>query len=128
MTLSDAFFDQLRSLHKNVSETYEHLNRLQSELDREVSAVHHDIERDSFDLFGGHTHAKRLQDILRKRRVIKGEFIRIQPIYNMLAQNFEKVKSSYTRKTAANDKVRSMQNVTLTIDDIGGLIHANDNR
>jgi hypothetical protein len=118
-TLSAPYYDQLRSLHADVSVTHERLNRSLSVLDRQLSAVYHEIEKHGdIDEAYGLGAALLLQSILRKRRVIKDELFRLYPVYNMLKLNMADVETRYSKVAANSVKIRRSLNVTLTIEEV----------
>lgn len=125
MSLSDSYLQQLHTLHAGVSETYNRLNRMQSEMDRQISGVYHEIEKMEIDEVTGPAAVKLLQDVLRKRRVVKDELIRLQPIYCMLADHVDETEKQYRKRVAKSDEIRRSLNVTLNFNDIGGFDYEN---
>jgi hypothetical protein len=68
MILSSAdSLGQFRSLSANVKDLHERLNQTQSDVDRQVSALYHDIEMRDLDEAVGYSAVLLLQDALRKR-------------------------------------------------------------
>ncbi|WP_169083250.1 hypothetical protein [Paenibacillus sp. PL91] len=118
MSLADEMFEQLRSLHASITDVQAELNRRMSELDREVNAIYHEMENDKFGVLGGYRYAKRLQDTLQKRRVVKQEIKRISPIHYMIATHFPPVEESFKARTSLVERQRREFNVTLTIESI----------
>jgi uncharacterized membrane protein YccC len=100
MSISNDYLTQLRTLHTNVTESYNRLNRMQSETDREVATISHDIETKDLDETAIYDAAKQLQEALRKRRAIKQEFARIQPLYKALELCVEEVDKCERRRAA----------------------------
>lgn len=112
------FIERLRELYVGVEESYKQACRLLSAFDREVSAVYHEIEKTRFDVVRGYYLAKKLQNVLHRRRAVKSEVVRLQPIYCFLRDNFKNVESVYKERSKKDDEVRTSLNATLTIDDV----------
>lgn len=118
MSVSDVLFEQLRSLHVDVTETKADLSRRLSEYDRKVSAIYHELENDNFGVLGGYRYAKRLQDVLQKRRIVKHEMDRFSPILHMIADGFPTVEKGFKKRTRAVNRLRRVFKIKLTIDNI----------
>lgn len=123
MSLSETYLAQLHTLHTGVVGTFDRLNRMQSEMDREVSAIYHEIEKMELDEASALGAARLLQGALRKRRVVKDEIVRLQPIYQMLTTNVDETDKQYRKRVTKSDEIRRSLNVTLKIEDIGGFMY-----
>lgn len=79
----EQYFGQLQQINDNVAGAFGDLSASLSEIDRNVSQIYHEIENDVFNVVEGYRHAKRLQDVLHRRRVIKNEMRKLYPILDL---------------------------------------------
>lgn len=107
MTGSDVIYEQLRKIHESISESFDSLRKLQSDMDREVAAIYHEIEGAKFDVVRGYRFAKRLQDVLLRRRDVKAELAKMQPMHGMFRDRFAETQSSYMRQSAKDVEIRA---------------------
>lgn len=118
MSLAKNYIDQLHKLNKTVSGTFEGLTRMQSSIDKELSVVYHEIEREEIDVYNGYLYAKRLQEVLKRRRVVKDEIARLSSFKSTLENTVKDDDSRYERVAKKSEEVRNSLNVTMTINDI----------
>jgi hypothetical protein len=118
MNIPENHFEKLHGLYDEVKASFEHLNGLQSALDRKVSDIYHDIERFDFDIEQGNQYAKKLKETLQYRRVIKDEMARLMPVYNMLRAEVGKVEIQYNRAVSKGYELKQSLNVTLGIEEV----------
>ena len=115
---TDAFYEQLERLYRDVTRFYNELNKHQSRYDKELSALYHELEKIELTPTSGYEFALKLQDVLRKRRVVKDEMARLQPIYNYVAQTFYTLQKQIERAISQSKRVRKSLNVTLSINEV----------
>lgn len=123
MCMAQCYVDQLNKLNRSVTATYEGLNRMQSTLDKELSAVYHEIEAATLDFQRGYQLIHRLQDVLKRRRVIKDELARIQAVRLALDSSVNTVNQRYQTIAKKSNRIRRSLNVTMTITDVVGEIN-----
>ncbi|BFH69400.1 hypothetical protein J27TS7_02960 [Paenibacillus dendritiformis] len=123
MCMAQSYVDQLNKLNRSVTATYEGLNRMQSMVDKELSEVYHEIEAATLDLYREHQLMQRLQDVLKRRRVVKDEFVRIQAVKLALDSSVNKLNQRYLSLAEKSDEIRRSLNVTMTITDVVGEIN-----
>ncbi|MCG7386846.1 hypothetical protein [Paenibacillus sp. ACRRY] len=111
---TQSYFETLNAVHAELAETYAILNVKQSELDREVSAISHEIERMDLDLEDGYGVATRLQETLRRRRVVKDEHKRV----SLLIRGLTQLSVDYRKNEAKSKRICRELNVTMTIADV----------
>jgi hypothetical protein len=115
-----AIFNEVTSLKNEVTRSYDQLRLMISEIDRELSVVYHEIESSKFDVVRGYKFAKKLQAVLQRRRVLKGEFALIQPIYHMFLNNFDKTRDAYEKAGNKYEELRTRLNTSITTEDVIG--------
>ncbi|WP_071460755.1 hypothetical protein [Bacillus massilinigeriensis] len=115
------YFSQLVSLSEEVKAYYNRLNGLQSLLDRKVSAIYHDIEKNDIDAISGHDYALKLKETLQSRRIVKDELARLSPVYHMLRQQMETVEDQHEKAMRKSAEIRGQLNVS---GDIGEVLMA----
>lgn len=113
-----ALFSELTAIRNEITQTYDRLRSMQSEIDRELSDVYHEIEASRFDVVRGYKFAKKLQSVLQRRRVIKGEFALVQPLYNMFSDNFEATRKTFEKAGYKNADLRKRLNTALSTEDV----------
>lgn len=123
MCMAQSYVDQLNKLNRSVTATYEGLNRMQSMVDKELSEVYHEIEAATLDPHREHQLMQRLQDVLKRRRVVKDEFVRIQAVKLALDSSVNAVNQRYQSSVKKSDEIRRSLNVTMTITDVVGEIN-----
>ena len=124
MPLAASYLGRLNALQSEVNATYEALNRKQSELDREIGAIHREIEDTWFDDSHLFERASRLQEVLRQRRVATDEMASLSAVYRLfegMSDPLAATEASCRRSFAKSEEIRRQLHVTLTIDDIGVL-------
>lgn len=100
MTKASAILKQLREINDYYAEEKRKLLKLQSQLDKEVSRIYHDLEsRGNLNAAEGYCVARDLQLILRKRRLVKQEIFELNAIerpiqINQLSNKLEKAEKS----------------------------------
>lgn len=115
---TDVYIGRLRALYTDVVTEKERLITALSKLDRQVSAIYHEIEKCDIDSNNGYGAALLLQNTLRQRRVVKDALLHLKPVYDMLHANMGSVEKQHHKVVAKSEEVRRSLNVTLTIHDI----------
>lgn len=118
MCLGQSYLDRLRKLEAEMKETSELLSRLESDIDKQVSKIYHDIERETFNVEGGYNLAKKLKDVLQERRVIKDEAARFRSVYHTFNETLRSIENRYKQAVRHSEKVRRSLNVKLTIEEV----------
>lgn len=124
MCLAGSYLTQLQRLTDEISRDRAKLSELNSQLDRDISAIYHEIEKMDLTPDNAYHICALLQSTLRKRRVVKDEFARMNSITDLIDSNRNRVENAqkrYEKAAASSEKVRQSLNVTLTIHDIGGI-------
>lgn len=96
------YLHQLRDMHARLNDDLERVSRSQSELDRKVSVIYHELEKHNIDEASGYAAALLLQQTLRERRVVKQEFAHLQPIHQRLTQSIIALETTFKRQAAKN--------------------------
>ncbi|WP_110930581.1 hypothetical protein [Paenibacillus bouchesdurhonensis] len=119
MKLAQPLNARHRELTREAKVTRDRLSRMLSDFDRAISNIYHELERVDLSPDSGYYAALLLQDVLRKRRVVKDELAGI----NHLALVLESAQSDLDQHIKRNKK-RSRRwhrelNIRLEIEDIG---------
>jgi uncharacterized coiled-coil DUF342 family protein len=117
-TKSDLFYEQLRGLYYEVTSFYNELNKRQSQYDKQISEIYHELERAELNHVNAYEYAIKLQDVLRKRRVVKDELARLQPIRNYVNSTFNELQKQIDRVISKSNEIRKSLNVTLSISEV----------
>lgn len=80
MCLASKYLNQLENVAKGIEDDYKTLSMKQSEYDSRISEIYHKIEVSNFNACEGYYYSKQLQDLLRKRRIIKDEMNRLDSL------------------------------------------------
>lgn len=80
MCKASQYLNELDSIVRNIDRDYSRLSKKQSEYDLLLSDQYHKIELANFNACEGFYLTKQLQEILRKRRVIKDEMLRLESL------------------------------------------------
>lgn len=118
MPISDAYLTQLKALNEDMAATYARLGRLLSAVDNEVNAVYHAIERTVFDEASAFAAITMLQNALHRRRVVKDELAKFNPVRRLLSDNIDVADRKHRRAIDLSEKMRGPLNVNLKINDI----------
>lgn len=90
---------EMKALLKKTAQFEKAISSEISSLDKQISSIYHDMETNSFNASQGYQFAKKLQMLLRKRRIAKGEFQKFTSSRQEL-QMIEKNVASILQKTA----------------------------
>ena len=66
-------FKEVNILLKEIEYRNSNNNMFQSFFDNKVQEIYHDIETDNFNAYEGYKKSKKLQEVLRLRRIIKND-------------------------------------------------------
>lgn len=80
MCKASEYLNQLDSIVRNIDREYSRVSKKQQEYDLMLSDHYHKIETANFNACEGYYLTKELQEILRKRRVIKDELARLNSL------------------------------------------------
>lgn len=118
MELVNGYMTQLHGIRDAVKASYDALNHEQSRLDKQVSAIYHELEKVDLDVLGGYAASRQLQAVLRSRRVVKDEIAGIIRL-NQKLQSFVSNADKEVQKSAAHHECWKVDfNITLSIHDI----------
>jgi hypothetical protein len=84
MCLASKYLNQLNEVAKGIEDDYKKLSMKQSEYDISISELYHKIEASNFNACEGYYFSKQLQELLRKRRAIKNEIVRLNSLKDTL--------------------------------------------
>jgi hypothetical protein len=123
MCKASKYLNELESLTARINADFELLNRKQSEIDKILSEKYHELENANFNACEGYYHAKQLQQVLRQRRVIKGEMARMNILHNSLKQlgvpkTINKAKMSIENSNKSGEKFIGSWIDSYSIDEI----------
>ncbi|WP_085508814.1 hypothetical protein [Thalassobacillus devorans] len=117
---AENYYEQLKDFYEDITVKFKALNAMQSRLDKEVSATYHEIEKAPLDRADSYDFIVRLKDTLQKRRAVKDELVKLQPMYDLLRHNFGQLTDEYLRRCQKSSEVRSAMNSTLPIEEVLG--------
>ncbi|MBS4193478.1 hypothetical protein [Lederbergia citri] len=108
-------FESLRSTHAEVKRTYYKLKAEMSRTDKQISELYHELEKVDLNEDIGYQYSIALQNLLRRRRVIKDEFIPIDIMFQSLSESIESLKERIGRNREKSEEIRASLNVQLRI-------------
>lgn len=125
MCKASKYLTELETLTTRIHNDFELLSKKQSEIDKLLSEKYHQLENANFNACEGYYHAKELQEILRQRRVIKGELSRMNILHATLKQQGIMKSLNKTKTSIQNSKVSGSKFIGSWIDsyDINELLH-----
>jgi len=113
------YYDKLAELYAEMKGEFERLNMMQSAMDKTISNEYHQLEKSpELTVEQGYEFAKRLQDILKKRRVIKQELGLIIPVFFSLKDEMGKIEDRYTKSVRKGYELKQSLNVTMRLEDV----------
>lgn len=118
MSLAQGYVDQLRKIGSQVADMQECLRHYQSVLDREIGAIHREIERSSAKMSEAYTLFAKLQETLRKRRLLKDEAIRFNTIHGHLSKALDPLFAEYEERVEMGEKITDTYAVTLSAEEV----------
>ncbi|MFC7063967.1 hypothetical protein [Halobacillus seohaensis] len=120
--MSDAqfYFEEFTKIHEKVVTRFEQLNAAQSELDKALAREYHELERrdDDYSTADGYEMSKRIKTILNRRRIVKDELVRLQPMYCLLQKNYGQVVEDYRKRSEKGDQLKQSLNATMSIEEV----------
>lgn len=99
MSLANDYVDKLSNTLHSLSEDFKKVSKMVSKIDAEVNMLYHEIETGKYNASAGYKKLKQLQDTLRKRRVIKNEFVKLDQIQQIMKTDELLKTVSKTEKT-----------------------------
>lgn len=84
MCKASKYVGELERLISSINADFNKLSQKQAEYDTKLSEYYHKIEQATFNACEGYYLTKELQELLRKRRVIKDEFFRLNTLKQTL--------------------------------------------
>lgn len=123
MCLADNYLEQIQSIIVDFHNKEKRLREQYSTCDKAVIDLYHQIEMSNFNACEGYFYAKRLQEVLRKRRAIKMELQKLQSFNDNINLNYLKNAINKTKKKLKNKEVNTKHwkqnwNCTYTIDEL----------
>lgn len=115
-SLAEIHFERLTAVAADIERDFDRLRGAQSEIDRELSDKYHEIEKGNFDVVRGYYLAKGLQNILQRRRTIKGELCRLNSLKDSL--ELDRVGERLQAKIKQDERLREQLNSSLRLSDI----------
>lgn len=85
--IATTYLTEIEKLMLNIKRDMAALDKKQSEYDKQISKIYHKIELEKFNACDGYLYAKRLKDVLQKRRLVKNESFRLNKVYHGLKLN-----------------------------------------
>lgn len=111
-------FEKLSRTHSEVKHTYYRLKSEMSKTDKQISNLYHELEKTDLTEELGYQYSIALQNLLRKRRVIKDEFIPIDIMFQSMSESIENLKERIGRNREKSEEIRSSLNVSLKIAEV----------
>jgi len=121
MNLYESTYSQMRDSYDTIKRNHRKLRHELSQVDKQISALYHELERTDLCEELGYQYSVALQNILRKRRVIKDELIPLQILQDTFRDSFEQAHKRLSGNRSKSKKIRESLNVSISIDQVVNL-------
>lgn len=111
-------YSNLRENYESIKRSHRKLRYELSNVDKQVSELYHDLEKTDLTEELGYQYSVALQNLLRKRRVIKDEYIPFDILRNNFRDSFEKSHKALSKNQSSSNRVRTSLNVSIAINDV----------
>lgn len=111
-------YADMREAYDSIKQTHRKLRWELSQVDKQISALYHELEKTDLTESLAGQYSVALQNLLRKRRVIKNEFIPIEIIRNTFKESFERSHEALLRNRDKSEEICESLKVSLTIDEV----------
>lgn len=111
-------YESLRQNYQTIKRTYRKLMRELSRLDKQVSALYHELEKTDLSEELGYQYSIALQNLLRRRRVVKDEMIPFEIMKRELDKAFPVLEEHINRNRMKSESIRTSLNVSIRIDEV----------
>jgi len=118
MKLYEGAYSQMQDSYDIIERNYRKLRRELSQVDKQINALYHELERTDLCEELGYQYSVALQNILRKRRVIKDEFIPLRILRDTFRDSFEHAHKRLSDNRSKSKKIRESLNVSVSIDQV----------
>lgn len=108
-----------RELTREAKETQDRLNQRLQGFDRAISNIYHEIERIDLTPESGYHAALLLQDVLRKRRVIKDEIGGLNSLVSILVTAQRDIDVRMKNSEKRSRRWHHELNIQIEIEDVG---------
>jgi hypothetical protein len=116
--LANQYARRMQALCDEVDRVYTALNSEQSRYDKQVSGIYHELEKVELDEASGFAAVVTLQDVLRKRRVIKDEFTAIDRLRAVMSGCMADACKELSRQADKHARWCADFRITLSISDV----------
>lgn len=94
MCLADNYSKQLISLYEEIIEQHNNVVKELKDIELIHNDIEHIIENENFNASQGFMYAKKLQEIRKKRRLLKAELVTLEQLrHNYVNKNYNDIKS-----------------------------------
>jgi len=123
MCKATEYLKELDVLVNNINKEFNILSKKQSEYDTKLSEYYHQIENANFNACEGYKLTKQLQQLLRKRRIVKDELFRLNSLrqtLNIVAMNNSIIKSkkNIEKSKKHSDQYKKNWKYTYTFEEV----------
>ncbi|MEI3606910.1 hypothetical protein SPD48_14495 [Pseudogracilibacillus sp. SE30717A] len=118
MKLYENPYKQMRKNYETIKQNYYRLRDELSRVDKQISALYHDLEKTDLSEEMGYQYAVALQNMLRKRRIIKDELISLEILRNTFRSSFEQANKRLSGNRTKSEEIRKSLNVCIKIDEV----------
>lgn len=118
MKLYENPYKQMRKSYETIKRNYRRLRGELSRIDKQISALYHELEKTDLSEEMGYQYSVALQNMLRKRRIIKDELISLEILRNTFRDSFEQANKRLTGNRTKSEKIRKSLNVSIKINEV----------
>lgn len=114
MCLAERYIEHIQRLEREASNAFRHLRSALSEVDTEVSLIYHEIEFGKFNVVQGYHLAKRLKEVLKRRRAIKNEIATAQMLTAHSKNLLRSLRKKLNEENSIEMDIGDLCNVEIT--------------
>lgn len=111
-------YENLRQTYQTIKRTYGKLVGELSKLDKQISALYHELEKTDLSEESGYQYSIALQNLLRRRRIVKDEMIPFEIMRRELGKSLPTLEEHINRNRMKSESIRSQLNVSISIDQV----------
>lgn len=118
MKLYEVSYTKMKKAYETIKHDYHKLRRELSCVDKQISDLYHELEKTDLSEEMGYQYSVALQNLLRKRRVIKDEYIPLGILQDAFQGSFKQAKKRLLGNKSKSEEIRNSLNVSISIDEV----------
>lgn len=116
VNLYENHYKDLQKVYTDVKCSHHKLSEELSKVDKLISELYHELEETDITVNLGYQYSIALQNLLRKRRVIKEEFRLLSIINSHVDMQMKKIRAGLSRGIKKNREIKTSLRVLMTVE------------